>query len=105
MGYLPVDVTPFLVDDKENGAETKYTLIETQDNRAGTLKDRVEAKSNEDCPICVDKLTSPRCRLTCGHTFHASCVEKWLRRVPSCPMCRISVPLTTLPVPETSVYL
>ena len=45
------------------------------------------------CTICLsdyeefEKLK----RLPCLHLFHSDCVENWLKRVDSCPICRLSV--------------
>mmetsp|Transcript_71834 Transcript_71834/g.214461 ORF Transcript_71834/g.214461 Transcript_71834/m.214461 type:complete len:170 (-) Transcript_71834:51-560(-) len=53
---------------------------------------RAPAASGE-CPICCTslagkaKLASP----TCGHSFHAECLRHWLRRRPTCPVCRFDV--------------
>jgi len=27
----------------------------------------------------------------CGHTFHLSCIDMWLRKQSTCPMCRLSL--------------
>jgi hypothetical protein len=43
-----------------------------------------------DCPICQDRLRTPL-RLTCGHIFCEDCVEEWLARESTCPMCRATV--------------
>jgi hypothetical protein len=73
MGYLPVDVSPYLVGAKGG---------------AGTEHKKADPTINDECSICAEEMTSQRCKLTCGHAFHALCVEKWLRRVHSCPLCR-----------------
>lgn len=65
MGYLPVNVTPYLIS----------------------------TENKDECSICTDEMANQRCKLPCGHAFHALCVEKWLRRVHSCPLCRQPVVL------------
>lgn len=27
----------------------------------------------------------------CGHSFHLSCIDMWLRKQSTCPVCRLSV--------------
>ena len=42
------------------------------------------------CPIChgdFDDDTSVRQIRTCGHSFHEPCLESWLAKVESCPLC------------------
>ncbi|CAA7025849.1 unnamed protein product [Microthlaspi erraticum] len=43
-----------------------------------------------DCQICLTDLYSAgsRMELNCCHVFHRDCVMKWLKRNPSCPICR-----------------
>ncbi|MCL7044828.1 hypothetical protein MKW94_016499 [Papaver nudicaule] len=45
----------------------------------------------QDCIVCLESLREGEiCRSLpkCKHNFHADCVDSWLIRVPSCPMCR-----------------
>ncbi|NBS67971.1 RING-H2 finger protein [bacterium] len=44
----------------------------------------------EPCPVCLDKLgtSDDTAKLQCGHSFHSTCIYKWLERDSRCPMCR-----------------
>lgn len=64
-----------------------------------------KAKSGGDCGGCSICLTDfrekERLRLLprCGHVFHVTCVDEWLRRQITCPICRKSaflIPLALL---------
>lgn len=48
----------------------------------------------EQCAVCIgvvrDRETVRRLP-ACGHTFHAPCVDGWLRAHATCPMCRADV--------------
>ena len=45
------------------------------------------------CPICLEKQGPGDIvkALPCLHAFHASCVDKWLRRSARCPLCNNAV--------------
>ncbi len=51
------------------------------------------ASEVESCSICLadyergDRLTG----LPCAHVFHSSCVEKWLARAITCPLCKLEL--------------
>lgn len=54
-----------------------------------------EAPDADECAICLGSCEEaiskgrPRWRrLCCGHKFHEECVFEWLRKSPSCPVCR-----------------
>ncbi|KAL8162452.1 hypothetical protein V2J09_013941 [Rumex salicifolius] len=63
---------------------------------------RVPGPNKETCPICLSDF-SPNETLRfipeCQHSFHADCIDEWLRRNGSCPLCRKS-PMPS-PVHET----
>jgi hypothetical protein len=42
------------------------------------------------CAICLDAFLPGSCRKTlpCCHGFHTQCVDKWLRTVGACPICK-----------------
>ncbi|KAF5175540.1 Ring-h2 finger protein [Thalictrum thalictroides] len=45
------------------------------------------------CAICLENLkVGDRCRLLprCKHSFHSQCIDSWLLKTPSCPICRTS---------------
>ena len=60
-----------------------------------------KTKTNEECPICLDKLQSTLCKkystLECNHSFHNKCFEKHVKTqkneniIVTCPMCRFGV--------------
>jgi len=60
----------------------------------------------EPCAICIEMLPAEEdgedeVTLQCGHRFHTACVQEWLAKVPSCPLCKqIAVdPGRLLPTP------
>lgn len=43
------------------------------------------------CPICLCEYQPDEILRTipeCNHHFHAACVDEWLRKNPTCPVCR-----------------
>lgn len=66
-------------------ADSKFQLMSQRRGRAR----RRWGDDEEDCAICLIELsTRSETALTCGHSFHDSCLRKWLRKNRSCPMCR-----------------
>ncbi|KAE9622045.1 hypothetical protein Lal_00032419 [Lupinus albus] len=62
-----------------------------------TLKFDEEAFSsiqNTQCVICLADYKEKeilRMMPKCGHTFHLSCIDIWLRKQTTCPVCRLSL--------------
>jgi hypothetical protein len=47
-----------------------------------------------DCAVCLEAFQAgDRCRQLprCEHSFHAECVDSWLRKSSACPVCRADV--------------
>jgi hypothetical protein len=43
--------------------------------------------SKMDCSICLELISNPT-HLSCGHSFHETCVNTWLSEKGTCPNCR-----------------
>lgn len=63
---------------------------------------RVFIENQEECPICIDTLTSPVIT-HCKHIFCGGCIRKVVQTQAKCPMCRASLSEEALlePAPET----
>ena len=56
--------------------------------------DVVKGGGGGDCAVCLEALEAgDRCRRLprCEHSFHAPCVDSWLRKSRWCPVCRADV--------------
>lgn len=54
----------------------------------------------DDCAICqcgYDDVDTLIRTLPCGHAFHAGCLEEWMFRQSTCPMCRAEHDLSAPP--------
>ncbi|KAF0922209.1 hypothetical protein E2562_028801 [Oryza meyeriana var. granulata] len=54
----------------------------------------VKGGGGGDCAVCLEALEAgDRCRRLprCEHSFHAPCVDSWLRKSRWCPVCRADV--------------
>ncbi|KAF3338082.1 RING-H2 finger protein ATL52-like protein [Carex littledalei] len=50
--------------------------------------------SMEGCTVCIGEFNEGellRLLPKCGHAFHVSCIDTWLRAHASCPLCRAAV--------------
>ncbi|KAJ0986615.1 hypothetical protein J5N97_004989 [Dioscorea zingiberensis] len=50
-----------------------------------------EGKCGHDCSVCLSEFESDdevRLLTVCGHAFHPECIDTWLGRKKTCPVCR-----------------
>ncbi|KAF8104619.1 hypothetical protein N665_0171s0120 [Sinapis alba] len=47
------------------------------------------------CPICLEEWSEGdvAAEMPCKHKFHSKCVEEWLGRRATCPLCRYDMPV------------
>eukprot|EP00411_Alexandrium_monilatum_P109255 CAMPEP_0175688302 /NCGR_PEP_ID=MMETSP0097-20121207/28811_1 /TAXON_ID=311494 /ORGANISM="Alexandrium monilatum, Strain CCMP3105" /LENGTH=401 /DNA_ID=CAMNT_0016995315 /DNA_START=1 /DNA_END=1204 /DNA_ORIENTATION=+ len=48
----------------------------------------------EECPVCFEAMggACPQRKLSCGHSFHHACIQRWLQRNATCPLCKSAAP-------------
>eukprot|EP01117_Protostelium_nocturnum_P016721 TRINITY_DN6684_c0_g1_i4.p1 TRINITY_DN6684_c0_g1~~TRINITY_DN6684_c0_g1_i4.p1 ORF type:complete len:1574 (+),score=500.65 TRINITY_DN6684_c0_g1_i4:183-4904(+) len=94
--FLPVELDQHMhqleSDKKMAEVDLKKALSQVGylDNLA---KQRGKGMSDEQCPICFDKIGPKCCLLPCGHPFCEECIsaimrKKAKRQTLKCPMCR-----------------
>ncbi len=51
---------------------------------------KIKKDSDEICPICLDtfKENLYTRTLICKHIYHKKCIDKWLKTMQTCPVCR-----------------
>ncbi|DBA04785.1 TPA: hypothetical protein N0F65_004422, partial [Lagenidium giganteum] len=62
------------------------------------VEEESKGSSGDDvCPICLIDFEDDEDvrKLPCKHIFHVPCVDEWLKRNTSCPMCKGNVDLST----------
>lgn len=67
---------------------SQVTNYENEDEEMGGMA-AVEVEEDEMCPICIQSYSNhDEVRtLPCKHFFHSNCVDEWLERSSSCPIC------------------
>ena len=54
-------------------------------------EERIE-KMEEECSICYENIsTSESVKLKCNHIFHKECMEQWVKKSGTCPLCRYNI--------------
>eukprot|EP00667_Euglena_gracilis_P020403 EG_transcript_22091 len=76
-------------DDEAAGGEEALPLDEF--SISSPLADHTKLPADHrTCLVCQEDFKSGETtrRLNCFHLFHTKCVDKWLQRHPSCPICK-----------------
>ena len=57
---------------------------------------QVEARELKSCSICQEPFNGEAAQLPCRHHFHEACVQQWLVKQRTCPLCRHQLPIDTI---------
>ena len=77
-------------DDTIDGLLDDLDLEKVSFNELVPKYEKIKFVSEDDCPICQLTYTKgeDKRRLHCNHEFHKKCIDKWLKQVLNCPLCR-----------------
>jgi hypothetical protein len=66
------------------------------DDESAKKKPKIELGT---CGICLEDYQAgdEKKSLSCPHAFHKGCIDQWLKRVASCPICKAEVGMYTQP--------
>jgi len=74
---------------KPRGA-SKAMLEKKTTKRKATAHDKEDTDGQkEQCVICMEDIKQGTTLkvLNCGHKFHSRCIDRWLKRKATCPVC------------------
>merc|ERR1711959_814251 len=88
-------------EQNQNGQDTRVGATPEQIENGSTLyklesEDAIQEQLTKNCNqttcnICLEEFKCGdeiRKLNTCPHTYHKECIDRWLSRVPSCPICK-----------------
>lgn len=79
----------------KNGQQCKRML------KAGTV---CKTHFKGECSICLECIDDEKTKTTCGHYFHKSCLNTWLQKHNTCPVCRTQISKSTMITYRISIY-
>lgn len=58
------------------------------------LPDVIVTEEDDKCPVCLKEYETAESvkKMPCNHKFHAECINRWLDKTNTCPMCRFELP-------------
>nr|XP_043630225.1 probable E3 ubiquitin-protein ligase XERICO [Erigeron canadensis] len=79
------------------GTPSESYMEEFRSRTPSILYNSLCRRTKQECSVCLVefKPNSEINRLSCGHVFHKSCLEKWLKYWNvTCPLCRNDMMMT-----------
>ena len=74
------------------------------EERLSQLSDKADKSFGEDessfCPICEDQKVD--ISLPCSHFFCEKCINNWIIKSDTCPLCRIKLEKSTVTTPDST---
>ncbi|NXS06719.1 DTX3L ligase, partial [Neodrepanis coruscans] len=65
----------------------KYSVREKNNLTGGQAKAKTEEKDNDECPICMERITDKEILRKCKHAFCKICIDQAMAYKKVCPIC------------------
>jgi Ring finger domain len=85
--------TIFYDDDEDDDIQYQFKTCNDINNKL-CKSEKIKKNDNilsEYCFICMDNYNEKQFKRVlpmCKHYFHKKCIDKWIKKNPSCPICR-----------------
>ncbi|KAE8688966.1 hypothetical protein F3Y22_tig00110946pilonHSYRG00104 [Hibiscus syriacus] len=79
--------------DDDGEIDEEIGFVPASKSSIEALEKVLDLGSEFECAICLDEGKIKAKRMPCGHAFHGRCIEKWLEKSHSCPLCRYNMPI------------
>lgn len=74
----------YLETQVDINAQFPAHVYENADDEAET-----DGEADPTCSVCMQSFEGTYVRtLACGHVFHDTCIDEWVKRTENCPLCR-----------------
>jgi len=88
----------FIYEEEERTATPQAFSLKKVCSSCGIkkLSDYIEEEdsneNDEECSICCESIKNmDTIKLKCKHIFHKECIEKWVEKSGTCPLCRYNI--------------
>ncbi|KAK1747462.1 RING finger protein [Skeletonema marinoi] len=98
----PVEIVG--ADGRDGGCCEERTSSDKSDDDSESAKKKPKIDVGT-CNICLEDYQAgeEKKSLSCPHEFHKGCIDQWLKRVASCPVCKADVGMYKKPPEEKHV--
>jgi hypothetical protein len=63
------------------------------DKKTISYEELLNDNNDDDCTICLEEFNNDDeiVKLKCNHLFHSKCIDDWIEKNQSCPLCRVNL--------------
>ena len=63
------------------------------DKKTISYEELLNNDEDNDCTICLEEFNNDEeiIKLKCNHLFHLKCIDDWIKKNQSCPLCRVNL--------------
>jgi len=63
------------------------------DKKMISYEELLKDNNDNNCTICLEEFNNDEeiIKLKCNHLFHSKCIDDWIKKNQSCPLCRLNL--------------